>query len=208
VLGRVREAISSEEVLVVLVRSTAPAGPVVGDGLSFRRLSHGAASSYAAAIGTDSAATFAARLSETTRCYGVELEGRLVHASWVTTGCAWTRELRSFVCPTPGEAYVYESFTRADARGRGVYPFALHEICRALHAEGTPRLWIAVESHNEPSLRAVTKAGFERVFEIFYRRRLGRLVVRLPDAVKTDTRANRVRKKQCISLSGDGARKQ
>jgi GNAT superfamily N-acetyltransferase len=209
-VARAREAISSEEVLVVLVRPTAPAASPSSSDETLRvcRLSAVDAPAYADAIGTDSPSTFRARLSDASRCYGVELSGRLVHASWVTTDCAWTRELRAFICPPAGDAYVYESFTRDDARGRGVYPFALNGICAELHAEEIARLWVAVESHNAASLRAVDKAGFEPVLEISYRRRLGRLTVSVPDAVKSDSRATAGSKKHHIWLSGDGAQGQ
>lgn len=205
-LGRVREWMASRETLVVLLRDTRVAGPPPADGaLRLRPLVEGDAALYARAIGTDSPSTFRARLSETTRCYVVEDAERVLHASWVTTGCAWTRELRSFVCGGPDDAYVYESFTRADARGRGVYPFALNEICRALAASGVGRLWVAVEAHNAPSLRAVGKAGFERTFDISYARRLGRLSLLLPEGVKSDTPAGQRPKKRRIWLTRDGA---
>jgi RimJ/RimL family protein N-acetyltransferase len=207
-VARVWEAMASHETLIFLRRSTAAGeGASPRDGtLVLRRLEAADAAAYASAIGSDSTTTFTARLSDATSCYAVELDGRIVHASWVTTECAWTRELRSFVCVGPGDAYVYESFTRDDARGRGVYPFALGEICARLEAAGVSRLWVAVESHNGPSLRAVAKAGFERAFEISYRRRVGRLSMALPDAVKMDTRGTHGAKKAHIWLSGDGAK--
>jgi RimJ/RimL family protein N-acetyltransferase len=193
--------------LIVLVRDTDGAAAKLqpAETMGLRRLGAADAVRYARAIGTDSTRTFSARLSEATRCYAVEDGDRILHASWVTTDCAWTRELRSFVCVQGGDAYVYESFTRADARGRGVYPFALVEICRTLAEQGVGRLWVAVEAHNEPSLKAVAKAGFERSFEIRYARRLGRLSLELPDEIKSDTPAGRGPKNRRIWLSRDGA---
>ena len=173
--------------------------------MNVRAMTPGEGDLYARTIGTDSPVTFRGRLSDATRCFVVEGEGRVLHASWVTTQCAWTRELRAFLCVNEGDAYVYESFTRADARGRGVYPFALDEICRVLDGEGTGRLWVGVEAHNEPSLRAVRKAGFEPAFDIRYARRLGRFTIVVPDGVKTDTPAAGLSKKRRIWLSRDGA---
>jgi RimJ/RimL family protein N-acetyltransferase len=208
--ARLREAIASHETLIVLARPTRRRDDdgVEGRELNLRRLTAADASLYARTIGTDSESTFRARLSATSRCFAVELQGRLVHASWVTTGCAWTREIRSFICVADGDSYVYESFTDPGARGRGVYPFALVEICRELSGEGLGRLWVAVEKGNSASERAVSKAGFEEVFEIHYRRRLGRLRVDLPDGVKTDTTTGPGSKKRRIWLSGVGATKQ
>jgi RimJ/RimL family protein N-acetyltransferase len=202
----VREAISSTETLVVFARATAgpeDAGPE--HALRFRRLGPGDAEAYARYIGTDSPTTFRARLSRSTRCYAVEADGRILHTSWVATRCAWTRELRSYLCVGAGDAYVYESFTRADARGQGAYPGALRGICGALDADGIGRLWVAVEATNEASLRAVAKAGFEARLKIRYARRLARLTIELPDGVKTDSFASRRTKKRRIWLSRDGA---
>ena len=53
----------------------------------------------------------------TCMCFVVEDGDRFLHSSWVTTTGAWTREIRAYLCPPQGDAYVYESFTRADARG-------------------------------------------------------------------------------------------
>jgi RimJ/RimL family protein N-acetyltransferase len=176
---RVREWIRSDEKLIVLVRDAgAETPPLRHDGeLAFRAARPDDGALYARAIGTDSAATFRRRLTPTTSCFLVERAGALLHASWVTTGAAWTREIRAYVVPPPGDAYVYESFTSPDARGRGVYPFALAGICRWAQESGVARVWVAVESGNAPSYRAITKAGFEPCYSIQYGRRAGRLRV-------------------------------
>ena len=176
---RLVENLSSSETLIVFVRPVAGERRAV-EGAALRRAGAGDAERYERDIGTDTAETFARRLSETTRCYVVEAEGRLLHASWIATRAAWTRELRAYFRPPPGDAYVFESFTRSDARGRGIYPFALREICHELGTEGFARIWVAVEVDNPSSLRAVTKAGFEEAWRITYRRRLGILTVGPP----------------------------
>jgi hypothetical protein len=135
------------------------------------------AASYARDIGTDSAASFRSRLSDDVWCLVVESDRKLVHASWVTTTAAWTREVGGYLSPPKGGAYVYESFTRADSRGRGIYPSALEGIVTGLKGKGVDTVWVAVEAGNDPSRRAITKAGFTERFRISYRRRLGRLRV-------------------------------
>lgn len=176
-LGRVREWVRSGDELAMLVRpATAPTPELRHDaGLVFRDAGVGDAGLYAREIGTDSEGTFRRRLTETTKCFLVEGGGALLHASWVTTGAAWTREIAAYVVPPAGGAYVYESFTRPEARGRGVYPFALAGICRWAAEAGLSEVWVAVEAGNAPSLRAIRKAGFEPSYEIRYGRRLGRL---------------------------------
>lgn len=162
---------------MVLARQTT-GEPPTRDDLSFRRATHSDAVIYAREIGTDSIPSFRARLSSpTTTCYLVLDGDVVVHATWCTTGAAWTRELGRYLCPPPGDAYVYESFTRPEARGRGVYPFALSSIAADLGGAGVQRVWVAVEDGNHPSLRAVAKGGFSPVDEIRFRRRLGRVEV-------------------------------
>jgi hypothetical protein len=93
---------------------------------------------------------------------------------------AWMRELRRYFKPPPAEAYIYESFTRVEARGQGTYPFALVAIAQDLCSESCKRAWVGVEAGNASSIKAVRKAGFEPGFEVTYRRRVGRVTVSRP----------------------------
>ena len=150
------------------------------DGLLFREANKGDAEAYARDIGTDSVATFTARLSDDVRCFVVEENGKLLHSSWLTTTAAWAREIARFLTPPAGDAYVYESFTRADARGRGIYPLALAGMLSAMADEGIRRLWVGVEASNLASRRAMEKANFTEGFKVEFGRRLGRLWVGAP----------------------------
>jgi ribosomal protein S18 acetylase RimI-like enzyme len=176
-LRRSSEMIASSGRLVVLVRATdaQPIGP--REDLLFGRATPHDAEAYARDIGTDSASTFRTRLTATTRCYLVRDSGILVHATWCTTNAAWTREIRAYLVPPSGDAYVYESYTRPEARGRGVYPFALSAIAADLSAEGIARVWVAVEADNAASLKAVATASFEPHSEIAFTRRWGRITI-------------------------------
>jgi ribosomal protein S18 acetylase RimI-like enzyme len=179
---RVREFIHSEDRLILFALDLAgpvPPRPAPPDAV-FRRANLEDALTYARDIGTDSEASFRARLSNDTSCYLVVTGDLIVHASWVTTSMAWTRELRRYFRPPPGEAYIYESFTRGEARGKGVYPFVLRAIAEDLRSDGIKRAWVGVEAGNASSIKAVRKAGFEPGFEVGYRRRFGRLVVSRP----------------------------
>jgi ribosomal protein S18 acetylase RimI-like enzyme len=176
---RFKEALSSERVLIFFARDAA--GEMwENEDLELIEATAADADRYARWIGTDSPTTFRARLSERTRCYLVVWDGRVVHATWMTIAAAWTREVRRYFRLLPGEAYVYESFTRPEVRGMGVYPWALTHIAVRLAGAGIRRVWIGVEADNPPSLRAVSKAGFQPVCEVAYRRRLGRLTVEDP----------------------------
>lgn len=176
---QLRSSIRSDGRLLVLTRPSGGTAELRPD-LTFREADLSDAAAYARHIGTDSVRTFRGRLSEETRCYLVESSGRLLHASWVTTGSAWTAELKTFVCPPDGDAYIYESFTRPETRGRGIYPFALRNICRVLAERDIGRAWIAVEATNAPSVRAITKAGFEPAFELAFHRRWLKVQVEAP----------------------------
>ena len=176
---RVRETVLSRDSLVMFTRNTGGDFETQGE-LHFRETHRADAEAYALWIGTDSPTTFAQRLSTSTRCFVVTSEERFVHASWVTTAGAWTRELGRYVSPPPGDAYIYESFTRSEVRGRGVYPFALRNIAARLGEEGVEKLWVAVEKGNSPSVKAVTKAGFEVAFEIPFGRRFGKVWIDAP----------------------------
>jgi RimJ/RimL family protein N-acetyltransferase len=177
--GMLRQLASSDERLIFFYQDLGEGTKVLSrpppPGVTFRAATAADATQYARDIGTDSAATFAARLSDKTRCFVVVGNGAFLHASWITTAAAWTRELQRYFCPPPDQAYIYESFTRPETRGRGIYPFALESICVWLTNNGLQRAWVGVEDGNQSSLRAVSKAGFELGFHIDYRRRLGRL---------------------------------
>ena len=176
---RLREGLSSEDTLVVFVR---PSGGKVEapEGLQFRAATEQDGAAYARDIGTDSAHSFVARLSDRTHCFLVLQGDLIVHSSWVTTAAAWTREIRGYMKPPSGGAYVYESFTRPEVRGRGVYPFTLRSICAWGETGAVAQIWVAVEADNPASIRAVTKAGFEPAFRFSYRRRAGRLTIDPP----------------------------
>jgi ribosomal protein S18 acetylase RimI-like enzyme len=123
---------------------------------------------HAELLGTDPSPPLADRLSEDHRCYLALEGGRALHATWCSTTATWTEELQTYLAPPPGDAYIYESFTRADARGRGIYPMVLRSIAALLHLEGTRRLWVGVEETNLASVHAIRKGGFEDAFAISF----------------------------------------
>jgi RimJ/RimL family protein N-acetyltransferase len=169
---RLVEGVVSDDEILMYTREAGGDFAIRSD-LTFRAATEDDASRYAKDIGTDSVRSFRSRLSAATRCFVVERDELLVHSTWATTAAAWTRELRRYIKPPPGDAYVHESYTRPEVRGQGVYPFALTNICATLGPEGIRRVWVAVEGDNPASIRAVTKAGFEPAWRLPYRRRVG-----------------------------------
>lgn len=181
-LERLREGAASEAQLIFLAREAlSGSGPSASDlpvappGVEVRTAAPRDAVRYQRDVGTESARTFVRRLGPSGTCLLADDGTRILHATWVTRQAVWTRELRAYVRPSPGGAYVYESFTHSEARGRGLYPLVLGTAAAGLGTGGATRLWVAVEADNAASLRAVTKAGFTERFRVRYRRRLGRL---------------------------------
>lgn len=191
---RLKESWRSENDLLLNVR---PAEPLKrpGDGLTFRQAAPEDGVRYARDIGTDTEKSFEARLAPDVMCFVVESDDRFLHSSWVTTTGAWTREIRAFLTPPSGDAYIYESFTRADARGRGIYPFALAGILTAMAGHGMSQVWVGVESDNVPSLKAIAKAGFREAFTLRYERRIGRLTLDEPRGPLAEQARHFVRRK-------------
>ena len=195
--SRAREFLSSDERLIVLVRPTGGDGdPSERADMVVKRATPEDASIYERDIGTDSRSTFRARLSESTTCYLVMVDDRAVHATWCTTAGARTREIEALLIPPAGDAYVYESYTRPEVRGRGVYPYALGQIAADLSRHAVRHVWVAVEGSNAASLRAVAKAGFEPRFAIGYRRRWGRIEVDSDEATSPESLHLGVRRHQ------------
>lgn len=179
-LGHVRNNIHSSDELLFLVRDAAWNGETLrktDEPLRFVRANAEDSEDYERFVGTDSARTFTARLSDQTNCWLIRGRGMILHATWTTTGAAWTSEIRRFFIAPPKSAYIYESFTRPEARGLGLYPLVLVGIGHALAGDGIEKLFVGVEVDNAPSLRAITKAGFEPAFSIAFRRRFGKLAI-------------------------------
>jgi ribosomal protein S18 acetylase RimI-like enzyme len=107
-----------------------------------------------------------ARLAQGDVCGLGFSEGRLVHASWVTTRAASIPELRAMLVPRPDEAYVYDSFTLPDVRGRAVQPAVSAEILRWARARGLRRLLFYVRGSSPSALRIVRKMGARRTVVI------------------------------------------
>src|SRR5688572_24669503 len=88
-LARTRELISSDRRLLFLARDLSAVdatatgrGP---EGVEFREAGPEDAGRYERDIGTDAGHTFAARLSDRTRCFVVIGNGHFLHSTWITT---------------------------------------------------------------------------------------------------------------------------
>jgi ribosomal protein S18 acetylase RimI-like enzyme len=181
--GEVRTRTWSDEVLLVLQRRAGGTAAPTTE-LIVREARHSDAPAYERDIGTETAGRVAERLSRPgASCWIAETGGHMVHASWVETKAAWVGEIERLLVVPPGDAYIYQSFTRPEMRGRGIYPAVLTTLSERLGSRGINCLWIAVEATNPASLRAIQKSGFTHVFEIAFQHRFGRIQVSVPDGV-------------------------
>ena len=182
-VGSLKVRTWSRSLLMVLERPAGGHATAIA-GVTIREAGPSDAPAYESDIGTDPALTVVKRLSGAgSSCWIAESDGRMVHASWVETEAAWVGEIGRYLVVPAGDAYIYESFTRPEMRGRGVYPAVLATVSEHLGGRGIRRLWIAVESTNQPSLRAIQKAGFIPSFEIAIERRWGQVHVAIPQGV-------------------------
>jgi GNAT superfamily N-acetyltransferase len=120
----------------------------------------------------------------------------------VTRSGAWIGEVRRyFIVPERG-AYIYESFTNPDLRGRGIYPAMLNFIATEAAQRGLGELWIGVGASNRPSVRAIAKGAFEPAFDIVFRRRLGAVRIETITGPRSDEASQVIQKRWPIHLVG------
>jgi GNAT superfamily N-acetyltransferase len=100
----------------------------------------------------------ATRLARGCRCFGVSRDGELAGYGWLSTEPEWIGELELEIKPRPGEAYVWNCYTLAPHRRRGVLRALLAGIRARAQAEGMKRVWIG--SVAIPAERAFGPSGF------------------------------------------------
>jgi len=99
-----------------------------------------------------------ARLARGCRCFGAWLDSELAGYGWVSTRPEWIGELELEITPGASEGYVWNCFTLADRRRRGVLRSLLAGIRACAHDEGLTRLWIG--SVAIPAEKAFGPSGF------------------------------------------------
>jgi GNAT superfamily N-acetyltransferase len=98
------------------------------------------------------------RLARGCRCFGAWIEDDLAGYGWLSTGPEWIGELELEIRPNAGEGYIWNCFTLAEQRRRGVLRALLAGIRARAHDEGMSRLWIG--SVAIPAERAFGPVGF------------------------------------------------
>jgi len=96
-------------------------------------------------------------------------DGVLGHISWLYYRNDPNRILRL----DEAECEIKFCLTLPEFRGKGIYPAALQAILQYLRERGYRRCFICVKADNEPSIRGIEKAGFERLGAVRLRKMLG-----------------------------------
>jgi GNAT superfamily N-acetyltransferase len=100
----------------------------------------------------------AARMARGCRCFGAWLGDELAGYGWLSIRPEWIGELELVITPRGGEGYVWNCFTLAHLRRRGVLRGLLAGIRERAHDDGLSRLWIG--SVAIPAERAFGPSGF------------------------------------------------
>jgi hypothetical protein len=93
------------------------------------------------------------------------LAGVPMACGWTATREAEVSELRAHLVMKAGQQYLWDFFTMAKYRGRGVYPWLLQFILRQESANAST-FWIGHDRANEASGRGIVRAGFRLVADI------------------------------------------
>jgi SAM-dependent methyltransferase len=102
----------------------------------------------------------AGRFREGQRCFVASMQGRIVHARWLSTGKAWCDVLRTELLLAPGAVYLYGSFTVRELRTIGIAR-AVGKFClRRLREDGFQSVVAVVDPWNREGRRALENAGW------------------------------------------------
>jgi GNAT superfamily N-acetyltransferase len=103
--------------------------------------------------------------------FGALLDGQLVHLSWVTRTKAWLPDLYAAFALDPTEAYLANTFTLPEYRGRGIQPAVFQTIFRHASSLGIRRQFGCVRKGNHAGTRSFAKHGKAiRIWAIHCRR--------------------------------------
>ncbi len=93
--------------------------------------------------------------------YGLFLDGKLVHVSWVFTKDEYTKQPVESFRLNAGEAELVNCWTEPDYRGKGFYPMTICVASKELFDNGFDRVYMAIERDNQASRSGIVKAGLK-----------------------------------------------
>jgi len=136
----------------------------------FEELGLADASALAIAMNLPTPEPILRRLHHNRRCFGLKVAGQIASYGWVTRGAECVGELERQFRLRDDEAYIWDCGTVPAWRRQRCYSALLSHLIDRLHHERVPRIWIGASQRNQPSIRAFTNAGFQRVVDVTYRR--------------------------------------
>lgn len=105
---------------------------------------------------------FSKRFKRGDLCYTAEMEGKMVHYSWVQTeGRHYIQSAGRNFRIRKGEFWIYDCFTAEKARGGGIYSFMLTHLLKEFQNEGRfTRAIIYTTCSNRASRQGIERTGF------------------------------------------------
>jgi ubiquinone/menaquinone biosynthesis C-methylase UbiE len=114
------------------------------------------------------------RFSRGDRCLAIRAaDGTILHTRWLTANPTHIPEINRYVVPQSGQLYMFDGYTRAEARRRGVDSAMRLFIFRLAREEGMRQVLSYVHSENSAGLKAAQKLQSE-VGKVRYVTLLGR----------------------------------
>lgn len=101
------------------------------------------------------------RLNKGAMLFCVFVGKDLAHTSWVAVQDKANIDPIASKMHYQEQAYIGASATKPAYRGLGLYPYTLCQICKVLEEAGKQRVVISTTGDNRPSIKGITKAGFE-----------------------------------------------
>ncbi len=138
--------------------------------VGFEEVEAGDIDDLAVAMNLPSSEAIRQRLQGNRRCFILKVGDRIATYGWVTYGVEVVGELERHFYLHDDEAYVWDCGTVPAWRGQRCYSAFLSQVIYRLHQEGVPRIWIGASRHNDPSIRGIVNAGFQRVIDLTYGR--------------------------------------
>lgn len=137
-------------------------------------------------LGPNAPAEARARFASGGRLFVARTGDELAFACWVFRAIPTTAAREGWYAVREDARGLEYSITVDTHRGRGLAPAAWSELCGTLAAEGITGLLTKVGFSNDPSRRAVEKAGFHEIAHVTVTRRRGRIRVEVSRASGPD----------------------
>jgi ribosomal protein S18 acetylase RimI-like enzyme len=117
-------------------------------------------------------------------CAVAEIDGNLVHWTFVAFDKAYVRELERKICVAPGTVYLYAIHTDPDYRGLGIASKVMTKILGYLQEEGFEKAYALIRPNNSPSLRYTQKLGFKKIGTIDFSKIFGLKIYRCKSKIR------------------------